>query len=101
MDSPVLLAGSKAWLHKGGRYSECPIYARGTELFAKFGAGFVKLRGSRETSVSKLYWTELDGGEDHEILNNGLHAPTFTALPSRPAKANVDAAPKLRRGKFS
>lgn len=52
-------------LRSRGRYKEGSVYARGNELFAKYGASFIRLKKSGVTSVDKVWWDDLQGLPNH------------------------------------
>ena len=48
-------------LHSRGVYRQVPVYRRGADLFAKHGAGFVKLMSSKGTTAPNVSWLDMDG----------------------------------------
>lgn len=51
--------GDVAILRRGGVYLQCPVYERHGFLYAKLGAGFVRLMASKSTSAPNATLDEL------------------------------------------
>lgn len=77
-------------LKTSGVYFQTDLYRRGEHLFAKVGAGYIRLGISGETSKPKTHWLEIDPGQDASSIDcrNG-HMPTW--IP-----ANIPQAPKRK-----
>ena len=69
------LEGASVLTKRNGSFKQLPLYRRDTHLFAKTGSSFVQLRAKGETSVSKLFWLEFDGGYSFVIVAEGFHPP--------------------------
>jgi hypothetical protein len=74
------LEGAFAWIGTGGVYRQTPLYYRGEALFAKWGAGYVRLRAHGATSAPKVIWHDLDGGDLFHIENEQGKDPRSTKL---------------------
>lgn len=79
MNDLIALEGAFVWIIHRGIYSALPLYARKETLFAKKGAGYLKLLGNGATSLDKLYWKEFNGGPQFIVSDNGFKPPTFKA----------------------
>lgn len=53
------LTGDTAVVRKGGVYRTCPLYEWRGVLFAKFGAGFVRLHADGRASLDGLFLGQL------------------------------------------
>lgn len=47
-------------IHAAGVYSQVPLYERGGKVYAKRGAGFVRLSQGGATSAPNVRWAEID-----------------------------------------
>lgn len=77
-------------VRKGGVYRQADLYRRKEKLFAKYGAGFVRLVGGGATSVTSLSWLEIDCGDDGYIEKNGFIA--FVPEGENPATVKIRVA---------
>lgn len=50
----------QAIINSRGVYRQVPIYERGGKIYAKYGAGFVRLSQGGATSSPSVRWAELD-----------------------------------------
>ena len=61
-----------------GVYRQAHLYRRGDALYARHGAGFVRLHSKGGTSVPSLSWKEIDAGPG-AAFSEGTFAVTYTA----------------------
>jgi hypothetical protein len=54
-----IIDDSFAITHSKGVYKQCCLYHRDNALYAKNGAGFVRLMRSNDTSVPHIRWCEI------------------------------------------
>ena len=73
-------------LKTAGVYRQADLYRRGEHLFAKAGAGYIRLGISGETSAPRTHWLEIDPGQDAGNLDtrNGV-MPAW--LPAKSKKS--------------
>jgi hypothetical protein len=71
------LEGATGWLGQKGVYRQVPLYRRGDAIFAKWGAGYIRLRASGATSTPNVIWLELDGGDLYRILTAPMKDPLY------------------------
>lgn len=59
----------QAIIHSKGVYRQVPLYERGGRIYAKHGAGFVRLSQGGATSAPNVRWAEIDtpNGTHEEI----------------------------------
>ena len=50
-------------VHKKGRYTEVPLFYRGTRLYAQAGKEFVRLEPDGRTSEGYTRWDSIEGYE--------------------------------------
>ncbi|MCR9276232.1 MULTISPECIES: hypothetical protein [unclassified Mameliella] len=65
-------------IRTGGVYQQSQLYARGNKLFAKKGAGFIRLGIGGETSAPNTRWTEIEQGDLAVIEDRNGHPPILT-----------------------
>lgn len=92
MDALLPVEGGQVWLSNNGFYNMCSLYTKGDMLLAKKGSSYVQLRGKQGTSVSKMFWREIDPGEHHILVDNNLHPPTLEPKPMKVGKKRKKAA---------
>ena len=54
------IEGGVAIVSNNGRYSQAEVYRRGSDVFALVGKDYVRLHGSKGTSVPKLLWHDVE-----------------------------------------
>ena len=47
-------------IHAAGVYAQVPLYERGGKIYAKRGAGYVRLSQGGATSAPNVRWAEID-----------------------------------------
>jgi len=57
------LDNAYVWIRTKGVYKQADLYARGRQLFAKVGSGYVRLSAHSATSSPNTVWLELDPGD--------------------------------------
>lgn len=72
-------------LRSRGVYRQAKLYRRGNELYAGYGAGFVRLLGGKGTSAPNISWEEMEAGLETTI--DSLGRPSI-APPARMAIAS-------------
>lgn len=77
----------KAIVHSRGVFRQVGIAERGGRVYAKYGAGYVRLNSSGTTSSPNVRWAELDPGEG--TITEKVHEVRWT--PNETAKV-VEAA---------
>lgn len=70
-----ILNGATALIHANGVYQQVELYARGTSIYAKKGAGYIRLGIGGATSAAKVRWSEFDQGDDAKIIEKSGNAP--------------------------
>ncbi len=76
--------GALALIHQRGVYRQAPLYLRGSQLYAKYGAGFIRLSTGGATSAPNIRWAEID-------TPDGAYVEQSHFLEYRPAPAVIDA----------
>lgn len=71
------LEGAFGWLGQKGVYRQVPLFRRGTAIFAKWGAGYIRLRASGATSTPSVVWHELDGGDLYWVITRPMKDPAY------------------------
>lgn len=66
MDFFTIIPEAQGILHSGGVYRQVPLYQRAGRVYARYGAGYVRLSQGGATSAPKVRWAE------------GLYAPAGT-----------------------
>ena len=62
-----IIPEGQAIVHQRGVYRQVPIYERDGKVYAKYGAGFVRLIQGGSTSAINIRWAEIDPGQgSHE-----------------------------------
>ena len=56
----TIITDAKAIIHSRGVYRQVDLYLRGDRVFAKHGAGFVRLNAGGTTSAPNIRWAEID-----------------------------------------
>jgi hypothetical protein len=74
------IAGASALIHSGGVYRQTTLYARGDAIYAKHGAGYIRLGIGGATSAPKIRWAEFDAGELAEISEMDGTAPKLVSM---------------------
>ena len=68
-----------------GSYRQVPLYERGGRVYAKYGAGFVRLNKGGSTSNLAVRWSEYDAPngviteKGHEVIYTPNEAPVLEA----------------------
>lgn len=57
------LENAFAWILCKGSYQQAPLYARNKQVFAKYGAGYIRLSAQGSTSKADVRWLEIDPGD--------------------------------------
>lgn len=73
----TIITGASALVHTGGVYRQTDLYARGTAVYAKYSAGFIKLGIGGATSAPRTRWADFDAGETAIITENPGTAPQY------------------------
>lgn len=73
-----VIEGAFAWMYTKGIFRQVPLYIRGEAIFAKWGAGYVRLRANGATSNPNIRWNELDGGDLCSIQVRDMKDPRLT-----------------------
>lgn len=73
----TIITGATALIHTGGVYRQTNLYARGQSVYAKYGAGFIKLGIGGATSAPKVRWSEFDPGETAIITEKPGNPPRY------------------------
>lgn len=81
------LEGDSALLQSNGVYRQVPIFERNGVLFAKWGAGFVRLSQTGATSSPTVQFTEL-------VYEGPLYADAFGRLALSPAEGRKALLPQ-------
>lgn len=55
------LEGAQAVLRKGGTFKQVPLFRRDTQLFAKWGGGYIALKFDHKTSEPSVVWDHIEG----------------------------------------
>lgn len=84
-----VIPDAQAVLRSRGVFRQVPVFRRGQQLFAKYGAGFIMLRTAGGTSVPYISWDHIEGVE--------YLSPPIGALQSPVPDANVTTLERLRR----
>ncbi|GAA6176910.1 hypothetical protein [Sulfitobacter pacificus] len=75
----------QAIVQSKGTYRQVPLYERGGRVYAKYGAGFVRLNVHRTTTNPSVKWVEMDTPNGvvkevgHEVLYTPNDAPALEA----------------------
>lgn len=72
-----IITGASALVHSGGVYRQSDLYARGSAVYAKYGAGFIKLSTGGATSAPKVRWADFVAGETAIITEKPGSAPQY------------------------
>ena len=80
MDYFTIINGATALVHSGGIYQQVDLYARGDSVYAKRGAGFIKLGIGGATSALKVRWAEYDQGDTATISEKRGCAPKLESM---------------------
>lgn len=80
MDYFTQIPGATALIHSGGVYRQADLYARKDAIYAKHGAGYIKLSIGGATSAPKIRWAEFDAGEVAEISERSGCAPKLVRI---------------------
>lgn len=70
-------------LRSRGVYRQAKVYRRGDDVYAGFGAGFIRLTGRGGTSVPTVTWTDVDATGvyvEADGFGRVTCAPTVTQL---------------------
>lgn len=51
---------AQAVIHSKGVYRQVPLYQRATRIYAKSGAGYVRLMQGGATSAANIRWADID-----------------------------------------
>ncbi|WP_300440314.1 hypothetical protein [uncultured Mameliella sp.] len=73
----TIITGAVALVHSGGVYRQADLYARGSAVYAKHGAGFIRLSIGGATSAPKIRWAEIQPGETAIINDTDGKAPVY------------------------
>lgn len=73
----TIITGASALVHSGGVYRQTDLYARGKAIYAKYGAGFIKIGIGGATSAPKVRWADYDPGETAIITEKPGNAPQY------------------------
>lgn len=88
-----LIEGSAVVLRRNGVYRQAPVYSRGVDLYAKWGAGFVRLRGNEGTTLPDCAWETLDLPGGFAIGRGQFGAPMLSADALTASLKALPAAP--------
>jgi hypothetical protein len=80
MDFFTIINGAYALIHQGGVYQQAQLYARGERIYAKKGAGFVRLGVGGATSAQNVRWAEFDQGDTATIVEKPGTAPILESM---------------------
>lgn len=75
----------QAIVQSKGTYRQVSLYERGGRIYAKYGAGFVRLNKGGSTSNMAVRWSEIDtpnGANEevgHEVIYKANDAPVLEA----------------------
>lgn len=65
-----VIEGGVVHLRSKGLYRQANVYHRGRDVFAKVGAGFVRLHGHRGTTKPDIAWEDIEAA-GVTLDNNG------------------------------
>ena len=88
MDFFTAVPDAQAILHSKGVYRQVALYTRGDKVYAKWGAGFVRLSQGGATSHPNVRWADFDPG--HGIMQE--KAGSVIYLPPVGEVVNIAAA---------
>jgi hypothetical protein len=67
MDYFEVIDDGQAIIRSNGVFRQVPIAVRDGKIYAKYGAGYVKLSGHGDTSRSRVFWHQIDPGEGRYV----------------------------------
>lgn len=71
------ITGAMALIHSGGVYRQTDLYARADAVYAKYGAGYIRLGIGGATSAPRVKWAEFDAGETAITTERPGTAPKY------------------------
>jgi len=80
MDYFTQIPGATALVHSGGVYRQTDLYARKDAIYAKHGAGYIRLGIGGATSAPKIRWAEFDQGEMAKISERDGCQPKLESM---------------------
>lgn len=80
MDYFTIINGATTLIHSGGVYRQADLYARGEALYAKYGAGYIRLGAGGATSAPKVRWAEYFQGDTATIVERDGVAPKLESM---------------------
>lgn len=83
-----IIDDATAILRSKGVYRQVTVYRRGDEVFAKWGAGYVKLLSAGHTTHPNVSWVDVDpAGVTIQTTPGGIRIkePAASPAPSRRA----------------
>jgi hypothetical protein len=89
----TVVPDAQAIVHARGVYRQVPLYLRGQKLYAKYGAGFVRLSQGGSTSAPNVKWSEIDAGDGRYQETGGYVA--YIAPPQDVTAIEGSSAPAL------
>lgn len=82
------IPGAVALVHTRGTYRQADLYARGERIYARIGAGFIRLGIGGATSAPTTRWAEYDAGDSATITEAPGTEPRLVSMGDDTA-ANV------------
>lgn len=69
-------------LRNRGRFTEAKLYECDGDIFAKYGAGFIRLKRNEATSLPSVFWVKIDSTASWTYdLTTGNMILTFYSAP--------------------
>ncbi|WP_425070669.1 hypothetical protein [Sagittula sp. S175] len=80
MDYFTNIPGATALVHSRGVYRQTALYARGDAIYAKHGAGYIRIGIGGATSAPNIRWAEFDQGDTATIIEKPGAAPKLASM---------------------
>ncbi len=74
-------------LYSKGITKEVPLFVLGDHLYAKYGSGYIRLRGRKGTSVPTVTWEDVHAGDGSYVED------TFNLIYNPPVSARKRKGP--------
>lgn len=82
------IEGAIVILRQRGVFRQVQVYRRADHLYARWGAGFIQLRGSNGTTLPDCNWEALELPAGMEMVAAPLQVPTIR----RPTLQQIEAS---------
>lgn len=72
-----IITGATGLIHSRDVYRQADLYARADAVYAKYGAGFIRLGIGGATSAPNIRWADFDPGETAIITEKPGSPPKY------------------------